>query len=299
MGYSGNYTGYSVTGFDVFLWILLTAGSIGFPVIVMTICCIKIHFKNKRYSDNDYFYNSQIDFKKKGIVGPYISENCLDKPWIKNIEVIEPTDLENMNNTDNKIVRFKDDPNNKSYIDLNTSRDLNETTNQQQQQPVTHPTSLRNLKEAFNNFSKRPSKREEKTVGSNLPVIPINSEQAYQDNDNNVYSISKSFNNQNSDDAPLQQPRQSFENLYSQVRVQPNNRNAYNEDYLPNTYQPSYNTSNNNNANASINEDNQQPVYMNTSFDDYNTMATTIIQPSKSSSKSSSQRTNSKSNRLI
>lgn len=32
---------FQVTGLDVFLWILLTAGSIGFPMLVLTICCIK------------------------------------------------------------------------------------------------------------------------------------------------------------------------------------------------------------------------------------------------------------------
>ena len=69
-----------------------------------------------------------MDFKKKGIVGPYVSQNCLDKPEIKNLEVIEPSDLENIHNNQNineggKNVRFKDDPtnNNKGYIDLNTS----------------------------------------------------------------------------------------------------------------------------------------------------------------------------------
>jgi hypothetical protein len=243
-------------------------------------------FKNKNYQD-DFFYNGQLDFKKKGIVGPYVSQNCLDKPEIKNLEVIEPTDLENMHNnqnnnegTRNVHVRFKDDPtnNNKGYIDLNTSRDMNE-----------NPASLRNLKDAFNNFSnRRPSNRDNKSY--NLPILPQTSN---DQNDNNVYSITKSYNqnddynDQQQQQFQQQQPRQSFENLYSQVRVQPN---RINDNYIPqNNMYGNDAVVNNEMINPNMNDDynNQQPVYMNTSYDDYNQQ------------QSNSQRTNSKSNRLI
>ncbi len=222
-------------------------------------------------------------------MGPYVSQNCLDKPEIKNLEVIEPSDLENMHNNQNNNegsknvhVRFKDDPtNNKGYIDLNTSRDINE-----------NPASLRNLKDAFNNFSnRRPSKRDNKS--SNLPVLPMTNNN--DQDDNNVYSITKSYNQNDDYNDQLQQqfqqqqqPRQSFENLYSQVRVQPN-RNANNDNYLPQNNNMYGNEVNNEMVNPNVNDDyyNQQPVYMNTSYDDYNQQ------------QSNSQRTNSKSNRLI
>ncbi len=210
-------------------------------------------------------------------MGPYVSQNCLDKPEIKNLEVIEPSDLENANageNNRNVHVRFKDESNNfkldnKSYIDLNTSNENNNVAN---------PASLRNLKDAFNNFSRKPSSKRDngsQRANSNLPVIPINANNANYDQDGeNVYSISKSFNNQqpyaeteSNPNFAAPQPRQSFENLYSQVKVQhPNTRNE-------------------NQASNSYNNDNgdQQPVYMNTSFDDQQ-----------------SQRSNlSRSNRLI
>jgi len=40
------YTGYAVSGVDVLIWILLTAGAIGFPVVVLAICCLKLHIRN-------------------------------------------------------------------------------------------------------------------------------------------------------------------------------------------------------------------------------------------------------------
>ena len=193
-------------------------------------------------------------------------------------------------NEGGKNVRFKDDPtnNNKGYIDLNTSRDMNE-----------NPASLRNLKDAFNNFSnRRPSKRDY-NKSSNLPVLPLSNNNNNNDqDDNNVYSITKSYN-QNDDyndqqqqyqpqQQQQQQPRQSFENLYSQVRVQPN-RSGNNDNYQPQANMYGNDIVNNDMVNPNMNDDynNQQPVYMNTSYDDYNQQ------------QSNSQRTNSKSNRLI
>lgn len=164
MGYSGNYTGYSVTGLDVFYWILLTGGSLGFPIIVLTICCIRRHCKDQDNA-HELLYGEPMLKKKRGIAGPYYGsqENMkYEQPKRTLPEITRPTLLdESQFNIDRNIhVRFKDDSNDSYNHDTDGNDDYTNID--------TNTSDLRGLKEAVSFFSKRPVVKPFKVTNTTL-----------------------------------------------------------------------------------------------------------------------------------
>lgn len=238
MGYRGNYTGYGVSGLDVFLWILLTAGTLGFSVIVITICFIKKHFHDqKRLPTEEDFSESKL--KKIGIMGPYFnSETQLNKPTIVN-----ETDTDKYGR-----VRFKDEM---PSINLNISNPKPIIKNP----TISYPNAYTNA-ESVNNFApKLPT-------FSNPPSFLRNNNIQQEQTYSVANSISDSNNLQLShkDLSSLDlmnqsgKARESFENLYTQVQPQASRQNMS---------RMSNDTFHNLN-NQDFNDDFQQVVYMNT-----------------------------------
>lgn len=213
-------------------------------------------------------YRNPIEYKKKGILGPYVENNTLDRSINKN--TIGSPQLE----TDKNIhVRFKDDhsnsDNNYFQADLSNANKSEDFSN----------ANLRNLKENLANFNKKQTTVKD---NKNLPVIALGADlntsvnsnnNAYSSTDNskrydlnenrgNIYSIPDTIIPQTKysdrSNRSIQQPfqlqqqpaQESFENLYSQVA--PNNkvRSSYIIRDVP----------------QNLNYDDSQPVYMNTSY---------------------------------
>lgn len=234
MGYRGNYTGYAVNGLDVFLWVLLTAGTLGFSILVLTICFIKKHFKEKLPVDED-IPESKSRLKKMGIMGPYFnSEENVNKNKNSNIN---ESDLDK-----NGRVRFKEDS-----LNLNISKPTPIIKN------ISHPNVYenRNTERAF----VPPKLNYELTTNFNPSFLRSGENRKLEQ----IYSLSDSISDTNNlqlsnkdlSSLDIKEKRESFENLYTQVQPQA----------LRNMSKNSNDTFNNLN-----NQDfNDAPVYMNTS----------------------------------
>lgn len=247
MGYRGNYTGYSVSGIDVFLWILLTAGTLGFPIAVVTICYIKKHFKEKLPTDEDEIEQSPSKLKKMGIMGPYFnSEDNLSKQ--------KTTNLNEQDLDKNGRVRFKEDPTvakefskqnpiikNISYPNTYEPRNMDKIGNQ-----------------AFVPLAKIPVNFNPSFIRQNNNSIretrPPPQEQIYSLSDSLSDSNNLQLSNKDLSSLDIKEKRESFENLYTQVQPQANRTNS----------RRSNDTSMHNSSNRDYNYD-SQPVYMNTS----------------------------------
>ena len=213
-------------------------------------------------------YRNPIEYKKKGILGPYVENNTLERSINKN--ALGSPQLE----TDKNIhVRFKDDQSNSdnNYVQA-------DSTNANKSEEFGN-ASLRNLKENMANFNKKQTTIKD---NKNLPVIALGTDlntsinsnnNAYSSADNsrrydlnenrgNIYSIPDTIIPQTKysdrSNRSIQQPfqlqqqpaQESFENLYSQVA--PNNkvRSSYIIRDVP----------------ENLSYDDSQPVYMNTSY---------------------------------
>jgi hypothetical protein len=213
-------------------------------------------------------YRNPIEYKKKGILGPYVENNTLERSINKN--VIGSPQIESDKNTH---VRFKDDQTNSDNNYFQT-----DASNPNKSEDYGN-ANLRNLKENLANFNKKQTSSKD---AKNLPVIALGADLNTSVNSNNIaYSSAKNSSkfdmNENrgniysipdtimpqtkySDrsNRSIQQPfqlqeppaQESFENLYSQVA--PNNkvRNSYIIRDVP----------------ENLNYDDSQPVYMNTSY---------------------------------
>lgn len=272
VNYNGNYTGYSVDGFDVFLWVLLTVGTIGFPVVVFTICCLKQRLRTQKL-EHQLLYADPSKKKnlERGFLGPYAEsrENIDQRTDSKMPEiVIQPYNL----GVNNK-VRFKDDqePNQLPTMQMNNN-DLPVVDNVDSQQ-----ADLRGLKNAVNYFA--PSVKKQSfsnpsdfsgTQQSNIDRYVQNpmQQQNFNQEPNAIYSSASQLNGSDrlvySQASSYPQPGIQAtmsqtsnlvpENIYSQVIAPQNrkNQNPSNEIYS-NSQQEYY-------------DQDDQPVYMNTPY---------------------------------
>ena len=127
---------------------LLTVGTIGFPVVVFTICCLKQRLRTQKL-EHQLLYADPSKKKnlERGFLGPYAEsrENIDQRTDSKMPEiVIQPYNL----GVNNK-VRFKDDqePNQLPTMQMNNN-DLPVVDNVDSQQ-----ADLRGLKNAVNYFA--------------------------------------------------------------------------------------------------------------------------------------------------
>lgn len=276
MGFNGYYTGYSVNSLDVFLWVLLTAGTIGFPVVVFTICCLKQRFRIQKL-EHELLYADPAKKKnlERGFLGPYAEskENLTErKPESKMPEIVVQSNA-GLNNK----VRFKDDILNQDSSQLPA---LNNNSNQEYDQNIENSeangTDLRGLKNAVNYFGKNLANKKQNfsnrsTSSGNQPILPqlnqyVENPVQHGNPDQNIVYTSASQINPQADPATysiassyvqpgvqgtISQANQLVpENIYSQV-VAPQNRAQSNENYS-NSQQGFY--------------DDDQPVYMNTPY---------------------------------
>lgn len=271
MGFDGNHTGYSVDSLDVFLWVLLTAGTITFPAAVFTICCLKQKWKVQKL-EQEYLYADPSKKKnlERGFLGPYAEskENVTDeiRPETRIPEIIiQPNSNYGLNNK----VRFKDDLSANGVQvkqqDFNTDSGELETND------------LRGLKNAVNYFGKNlANKRQNMSNRSNNsanqqqapsqpnPYVQNPTQQSNESNDQSVFYSSATNIGQNNPvvyttaDAYPQIGIQGTlsqdsnlvpENIYSQVV--PQNR-VQNVDKYSNSQDGFYND--------------DDPVYMNTPY---------------------------------
>ncbi|RMZ98091.1 hypothetical protein BpHYR1_043948 [Brachionus plicatilis] len=200
------YTGYSVSGLDVFVWVLLTAGSIGFPMLVLTICCIRQRIKKRSKS----LINSESVPRIEKI-------NQQSK-----LEMLETTTNERYNH-----VRFNEDSIKSKKASKSEKQKLNTV--------ISDPTNIkdfRNFKQVSENLVTGLGTRTNEAVANNyvnpnnqstlpsiLPSIPVYTVAgSYSDGSNSSGIDNSSFRR---DD--------SHENLYSHVQSKQNFNNGRNE----------------------------------------------------------------------
>jgi len=96
-----------VDGLDVFWWVLLTAGTICFPIAVFTFFCLRQRWKIQKI-ENEYLYADPSKKKniERGFLGPYAeSKESINEPRANKVPeiVVQPYGASNK-------VRFRDDP---------------------------------------------------------------------------------------------------------------------------------------------------------------------------------------------
>ncbi|CAF0706434.1 unnamed protein product [Brachionus calyciflorus] len=201
------YTGYSVSGIDVFIWVLLTAGSIGFPMLVLTICCIKHRVKRK----SNALINSE-SIAKINQMNQTLKTNFIET---------------NQTNERYNHVRFNEDT-------IKSKKGVKES---EPKLFISEPTNIqdfRNFKQMSENLVVNKNSRPNEIVGNNyvnpndqstlpsiLPSIPLYTvADSYRDGSNSSGVVNSSYRRD-----------ESFENLYSQIpNRKQSNRNEYEDD---------------------------------------------------------------------
>lgn len=289
--FNGNYTGYSVNSLDVFVWVLITAGAIIFPVGCFAYFCLKRQWQIRKL-EQEYLYADPAKRKnlERGFLGPYAEskENVSndDKPRTSNLIpeiIVQPYNLNNK-------VRFKDDPNTPNNHDQQNQLPALMTENYNPEMPgdeQNQAQDLRGLKNAVNFFGKNLANKKQnnysnRSVGieqqQQLPVVPNSYSQNPIQPDVPIQQVYSQSNSQRSSIQPQNPVVYSVANSYAQQGIQANASSASNlvpdniySQVVPqrasrtNSQQqlPQHEEMNYSNSQAGAYDD-EQPVYMNT-----------------------------------
>jgi len=246
--------GYYVTGIDVFVWVMLTAGAVIVPMIVLAICCIKQHFKReKSLLKKHYLFQERGSF---GNIGPYFSNENVSEKKFK----LQPPVIVVNSAMSEKNVRFQEDKSEFPNVNSNELRKTNDYNN-----PITsiitgvnetsekpfrdrnntnngQSSAINGIKDAINFFitrgdknrgqelkdnftEKQPSNRNNDDYESGLPRLAndqTSNASSYRlpsfTTNNQVFQVSNSYLTPPFNTNVSQSPQQIIpENIYSQV----------------------------------------------------------------------------------
>lgn len=231
-----------VNSLDVFVWVLITAGAILFPVACFAYFCLKRQWQIRKL-EQEYLYADPAKRKnlERGFLGPYaeskenVSNDDNNKPRTSNLNpeiVVQPYNLNNK-------VRFKDDPDsNEAEMDQQNQLPALMTENynpETQSVDQNQGQDLRGLKNAVNFFGKNLANNKKQNNYSNrsvtsgqqqqLPSVPNSYSQNPIQPDVPIQQV---YSQSNSQRSSIQQPVYSVANSYPQQGIQANASSASN-----------------------------------------------------------------------